>query len=415
MLRWQLPEYVSDAMPSEARRIEDLRRHLLDLYRSYGYELIAPPLIEHLESLLTGAGSRLAMRTFQIVDQLSGRMLGVRADITPQAARIDAHLLNRQGVTRLCYAGPVLHTRPGSLVATREPYQVGAELFGHAGQEAELEVLELMVRSVHCARIDDIRIDLSHAAIVPALLSLLPAGAAAAERDPMFVDELYRRLVQKDEAGLQELLADCPNAVREGLVSLCGLYGPVDAAGSTDESGLLAQAAARLPDHPLIGRALADLSQLIRSSLWTRMPEVSLAIDLADLQGYHYYSGMSFAAFAQPGQDGRLHAEALARGGRYDGSGDAFGRNRPAVGFSLELRTLTALGKRSDDAPRGAVLAPWRDDPDLRQAIAELRARDEIVLQVLPGHEQEQREFDCDRELVFSTDRWELKALVNER
>src|SRR5690606_6687945 len=172
MPRWLLPENIADALPSEARRIEELRRRLLDLYRSYGYELVMPPMIEHIDSLLTGSGRDLGLRTFQLVDQMSGRILGLRADITPQVARIDAHLLNRQGVARLCYAGSVLHTRAASPFATREPIHVGAEIYGHAGLEADIEVIELMVRSLAEADCGRVRIDLCHVGIVPALLSL---------------------------------------------------------------------------------------------------------------------------------------------------------------------------------------------------------------------------------------------------
>lgn len=405
MLRWQLPEHVSDAMPDEARRIEDLRRKLLDVYRSYGYELVAPPLLEHLDSLLTGSGSRLALRTFQLVDQLSGRTLGIRADTTPQAARIDAHLLNRRGLTRLCYAGPVLHTLPTSLLATREPIQVGTELFGHTGQEAELEVMELMVRSVGLAGITNIRIDLAHASIVPALLALVPQ----AQRDALAQDKIYEFLVQKDQTGLGEYLAQWPAQVRDGLQSLCQLYGPVSAA----DLGALDRARSLLPRIEPITVALDEIESLVRSMLWQRLPGVTLAIDLADLQGYHYYSGVSFSVFALPGPDGRLHGEALARGGRYDGVGAAFGRSRPAVGFSLELRTLVELGNGQETGePRAGILAPWLDDTSLRDVIDGLRADGEIVMQVLPGHEQEQSEFACDRELVMKAGQWEVQGLV---
>lgn len=408
MRRWQLPEHVSDAMPDEARRIEDLRRKLLDQYRSYGYELVAPPLLEHLDSLLTGSGSRLAMRTFQLVDQLSGRTLGIRADMTPQAARIDAHLLNRRGVTRLCYAGPVLHTLPTSLLATREPIQVGTELFGHSGQEAEIEVLELMVGSVRLAQIEQIRIDLSHAGIVPAVLGLISPDQLKA----IDTDRLYDYLVQKDQVGLDEILTHCPESVRLGLKALCQLFGPV----SADDLSVLDRARELLPAQANVNGALDELEMLIKSLLWRRLPGVSLAIDLADLQGYHYYSGVSFSVFALPGTDGRVHGEALARGGRYDGVGAAFGRSRPAVGFSLELRTLAELSKRDESITRvGGILAPWLDDSSLRDVIAGLRAGGEIVLQGLPGQEQEQSEFACDRELIFKEGSWEIQALVAEQ
>lgn len=409
MARWQLPPNVSDALPAEARHIEDLRRALLDHSRSYGYELISPPLIEHLDALLTGSGSRMALRTFKTVDQLTGKTLGVRADMTPQAARIDAHMLNRQGVTRLCYAGSVLHTLPVALRATREPVQLGAELFGHEGLEAELEVLELMLESLRLAGMRELRLDLTHAAIVPALLRR--ADAAGAWRPPGFDDDLlYQMLVQKDRPGLAELCAPAPPGLRESLLALTHLFGPVGAG----DLAVLDAARERLPkDDPVIVTALDDLDDLVRSTLWERLGGVELSVDLADLQGYHYYSGVSFAVFGAGAQGGTMHAEALARGGRYDGVGEAFGRARPAVGFSLELRTLVALAGRVEGGVRAnAVRAPWVDDRDLRAAIAALRASGEIVVQALPGHPPEQQEFECGYELVERNGRWEVVALA---
>ena len=405
MPRWLLPENISDALPAEARRIEELRRRLLDLYRGHGYELIAPPLIEHLDSLLTGVGSRLATRTFQTVDQLSGRTIGVRADITPQAARIDAHLLDRRGVVRLCYCGSVLHTRPASLLATREPIQVGAELFGHGGLEAELESMELVVRSLHAAGIDRIRIDIGHAAIVPALLEHAREAGCWGQSAPFGLDELYGLLLQKDIAGLRELLLDFPAAIRDPLLRLPDLYGSV----SAHDLRVLEVARANLPTIPRITAALDDIAHIARSALWERLSGVRLAVDLADLQGYHYYSGPSFAAFAAPGPHEALHAEALARGGRYDGVGAAFGRARPATGFSLELRTLAELGRGANGEGRvGAISAPWGDDASLREAIARLRQAGEIVVQALPGHPPEHQEFDCDRELTECAGQWNV-------
>ncbi|MCZ2413152.1 MAG: ATP phosphoribosyltransferase regulatory subunit [Burkholderiales bacterium] len=400
MLRWLLPENIADVLPSEARRIEELRRRLLDLYRSYGYELVMPPLVEYLDSLLTGSGADLNLRTFKLVDQLSGRTLGVRADITPQVARIDAHLLNREGVTRLCYAGSVLHTRPQGLLATREPIHAGAELYGHAGIEADLEAIELLVRSLEAAGVARLRIDLCHAAIVPALLSLDGGGT---ERD---VETLYALLRGKDVPGLDEWLDDLPAALRVPLRALPGLHGRVatgrgGAPAGTDSP--LARARAVLPQAAPIVAALEQLGRLCASPLWQRWPSVELSVDLADLRGYRYHNGITFAAYVEE------LPYAVARGGRYDNVGRAFGRARPATGFSVELRALAGLG--NGVAPVAAIRAPWSDDAALIEEVAALRAAGEIVIRALPGHEPEQQEFACDRELVLLDGRWSVRRL----
>jgi ATP phosphoribosyltransferase regulatory subunit len=380
MPRWLLPESIADVLPAEARAIEELRRRLLDLYRSYGYELVMPPLIEHLDSLLTGAGHDLEHRTFKLVDQLSGRTLGLRPDMTPQVARIDAHLLNRSGVVRLCYCGPVLHARPAGLLATREPVQVGAEIYGHAGPEADLESVELMVASLQACGVQRVRVDLCHAGLVPALLAMnAPALLAAIDED-----DLYRLLQHKDIPALERLLAPLERASREALLALPGLYGAIGPSA--------------------VAAALDDLARLAGSPLWQRHPGVELSADLADLRGYRYHSGLTFAAYV----DGR--PDAIARGGRYDDVGRAFGRARAATGFSLELRELAGLQPTAEQP--GAVRAPWSDDPGLAQVVADLRQAGQIVVRVLPGHEQEQQEFACDRELVSEGGAWKLRALT---
>ncbi|MCP5264800.1 MAG: ATP phosphoribosyltransferase regulatory subunit [Burkholderiaceae bacterium] len=399
MPRWLLPEGVSDVLPSEARRLEELRRAMLDMYRSYGYELVQPPLVEHVQSLLTGAGSALELRTVQVVDQLSGRRIGVRADMTPQVARIDAHLLDRNGVTRLCYAGPVLHARPADHYASREPLQVGAELYGHAGLEAELEIMELMIESLRLAGVGPMRIDLSHAGIVPALLEMEQGAADALDRD-----ELHSLLVCKDVPGLRETLADRDPAMAAALVALASLYGP-----ALGPEGIIDRALSLLPAIDGVRAALTELRTLAASPLWQRVADVEVAVDLADLSGYHYYSGVSFATYARDAANAAAWRGALARGGRYDGVGAAFGRARPAAGFSLELRSLFDFGPSPD--PVGAIRAPWADDSGLRAEIAALRAAGEIVLQVLPGHEDEQQEFACTRELQRHDGRWHLVPL----
>jgi ATP phosphoribosyltransferase regulatory subunit len=389
MPRWLLPESIADVLPSEARAVEDLRRRLLDLYRSHGYELVMPPMVEYLDSLLIGSGSDLNLRTFKLVDQLSGRTLGLRADMTPQVARIDAHLLNREGVARLCYAGSVLHARPAGLFATREPLQIGAEIYGHAGLEADLEVLELMIGSLEAAGVGRVRLDLCHVGIVPALI---------ANTRGLDEDEVYARLQRKDVPGLAELLCAAEAPVREALLAVAGLYGRVDGL-----EPVLARARAVLPPLPAVSAALDTLDRLCASALWRRLPRVELSVDLADLRGYRYHSGITFAAYVD------AIPNAVARGGRYDDIGQAFGRARPATGFSLELRELASLQPVA--APAAAIRAPWSDDAVLARAVAALRAGGEIVVRVLPGHEHEQQEFACDRELVFEGGAWVVRAL----
>lgn len=389
MPRWLLPENIADVLPSEARAIEDLRRRLLDLYQSYGYELVMPPMLEHIESLLTGSGQDLGLRTLKLVDQLSGRTLGLRADMTPQVARIDAHLLNRAGIARLCYAGSVLHARPAGLFATREPLQIGAEIYGHAGMEADLEVIELMLASLAVAGVERVRLDLCHVGIVPVLLAMDP---------DVDETEVYRGLQSKDLPGLAETLAGVEPKLRDALLALPGLYGRAVGPGS-----VTARARAALPKVAPITAALDALDQLLASPLWARFPQVELSVDLADLRGYRYHTGISFAAYVDAMPD------AVGRGGRYDDIGQAFGRARPATGFSLELRELASLAPA--EAPNRAIRAPWSDDPALAERIARLRAAGEIVVRVLPGHEHEQQEFACDRELASEGGAWVLRAV----
>ena len=377
MSTWLLPENIADVLPSEARKIEELRRRLLDRFRSYGYEMVMPPLLEYLESLLTSGGNDLRLRTFKLVDQLSGRTLGLRADITPQVARIDAHLLNRQGVTRLCYAGNVLHTRPRGLHATREQIQIGAEIYGHAGLEADLEVQQLMLDALHLTGLSKIRLDLCHAGVLAALFA---RDAQAAERG----EALYEALAGKDVPLLNELTNDLGAESRAALRALPHLYG---------DASVLDEARAKLPALPEITRALDDLAQLA-----AQVKDAELAIDLADLRGYAYHSGAMFSAYV----DGVPNA--VARGGRYDHVGQAYGRARPATGFSLDLRELARISPV--EARGNAILAPWKQDDALRAAVAALRDAGEVVIQALPGHDHVLDEFACDRSLVERNGAW---------
>jgi ATP phosphoribosyltransferase regulatory subunit len=385
MARWLLPEGISDVLPHEAERLELLRRALLDLYRGYGYELVQPPLIEYLDSLLTGTGRDLDLRTFKLVDQLSGRQLGLRADFTPQTARIDAHILNRAGVVRLCYAGPVLHTRPAQPLATREPLQVGAELYGHAGLAADAEVQQLAVESLRRCGVACIQFDLGHTGIVRALLASDPAAQSVA-------DELLAALGAKDLPALAELSARLAPQTASALRALGRLSG--------EPSAVLAAARAQLPAQPAIVQALDDLGWLAQQLAGKAD---AVGIDLADLHGYRYYTGVNFAAYGDaPG--------ALLRGGRYDDIGRAFGRARPATGFSIDLRELTAGDRSTNGTPApGAILAPALADTALDALVAELRARGEVVLRQLAAGDGSD-DARIDRRLARIDGRWQVVA-----
>ena len=375
---WLLPEYVEDILPPYARQAEALRRQLLDMYDGYGYDLVSPPLIEYLESLLTGAAGDLDLKTFKVVDGLSGRMMGVRADMTPQVARIDAHLLNKPGAARICYAGPVLHTKPGGLMSSREPYQIGAELFGHAGIEADREILELLLASLAATGLDQIRVSLGHVGLFRALAEA--AGVGGADGHPIF-----RALRAKDMPGLMALTANLDPTWRDAFMRLPELYGGPK---------VVETARTVLPDLPGITQALDDLAGLLSMGQ-------GLSIDLADLRGYAYHTGVVFAAYVG-GQ-----ASAVASGGRYDGAGAVFGRIRPATGFSLDLRRI--LNILPEPAARLAILASSDDDDSLKTIIADLRKAGERVIVEFP--DQIVSPADCDRKLVRVTEGWQVVPL----
>jgi len=382
MPNWLLPENIADVLPSEARKIEELRRAMLDNFRLYGYELVMPPMLEYLESLLAGAGQDTDLRTFKLVDQLSGRTMGLRADMTTQVARIDAHLLNRSSVTRLCYAGSVLHTRPFGLHATREPLQIGAEIYGHAGLEADAEIQELALASLALAGFTQVRMDLCHVGVLRAIID---NDAHAKENEA----ELYVLLRAKDMPGLQAITAGCQGTTRAALLALPNLYGDAE---------VIARARSVLPQLPGIAKALDELESLVKLA-----SSASVTIDLADLRGYQYESGAMFAIYV-PGLP-----NAVARGGRYDHVGEAFGRARPATGFSMDLRELARLLPLAER--KRSIRAPWGRDPMLHEKIVELRKAGEVVIQNLPGHENDQEEFDCDRAIVLENGNWILKKL----
>ncbi len=381
MSAWVLPDHLADVLPAEARRIEELRRLWLDTARAYGYELVIPPMLEHIESLLSGTGSALDLQTFKLVDQLSGRTMGLRADTTPQVARIDAHLLNRQGLTRLCYCGPVLHTRPEGPYASREPLQWGAELYGHAGLEADLEILELALQGLSWCGLNQSIIDLGDARIVSSVLS-------DQDLSHDHLQALLDALAAKDAPALNQLIAPLDAKVQSALKFLINAYG---------DAQILAQARQVLATWPQAIQALDDMQWLARHL------GHPVTFDLADARGYAYYSGMRFAMYVP-----QLH-EALIRGGRYDEVGAVFGRRRAAVGFSLDLKAL--VGCVPDTTSRKSIRAIWSDEPGQKLAIAQLRQNGEIVTCTLPGHGHESDEFECDRELVFQAGQWIVRTL----
>jgi ATP phosphoribosyltransferase regulatory subunit len=377
---WLLPEHIADVLPARARHIEALRRGLLDAAFGFGFELVIPPMLEHIESLLSGTGHALDLQTFKLVDQLSGRTLGLRADSTPQVARIDAHMLNRQGVARLCYCGPVLHARPSGSGATREPLQFGAEIYGHEGLEADLEILDLALECLFVAGVEDVVVDLADARIVRAVLAGIPVDADR-------LDAVYEALAAKDGAEIARLSRDFPDSARSGLASLIHFCG---------DATVLDEAAARLPGRAGVSMALAELRRLGAHARATH-PRIRVGFDLADSSGYAYYSGARFAIYARGASD------SIARGGRYDEVGAIFGRNRPAVGFGLDVKDLALLS--APPAGRDPIRAPCSDDLALRGAVRELRARGEVVVAELPGDAGEALA-SAPRRLVAADGRW---------
>jgi ATP phosphoribosyltransferase regulatory subunit len=381
MAAWVLPDHIADVLPSEARHIEELRRLCLDTARGFGYELVMPPMLEHLASLMSGNNAGLDLQTFKMVDQLSGRTLGLRIDTTPQVARIDAHLLNRAGVTRLCYCGPVLHTKPSGPYATREPLQLGAEIYGHAGLEADLEILQLTLQCLRASHLASFHIDLSDARILPALLN---GQSLSADQTKAITDAL----THKDISAMRELTAQLPQALGQALQALVQMYGDLS---------VLQTARVQFAAWPEVLTALDQLAWLASHI------DHPVSIDLADLRGYAYYSGPRFSVFVPESSD------ALVRGGRYDEVGAVFGRKRPAVGFSLDIKAL--VGLLPHPQPQAAIRAPWRDDAVLVATIAQLRAQGHTVVCMLPGHDSEVDEFECDRELVDTSGGWTVQPL----
>lgn len=389
--RWLLPDGIVEVLPEEAARLEHLRRRLLDMYRSWGYGLVMPPFIEYLESLLTGTGHDLDLQTFKLTDQLTGRLMGLRADMTPQVARIDAHTMRRSGPNRLCYIGTVLHTRPDGFAGSRSPLQVGAELFGHGGIASDVEVISLMLETLALAGISPVYVDLGHVGIYRALAAR--AGLNAVDEAQLFellqrkaAPEIHdfvhaRKLGRIDAAMLAELavLNGGPEVLEEA-------HRVLEAAGPEVSDAI---------DH------LASVARRVQAAY----PETTVHFDLSELRGFHYHTGVVFAAYL-PGQ-----GQEIARGGRYDEVGKVFGRARPATGFTTDLRTLAVLGEVNAEPDRSAVLAPSGELPGLREAIDRLRASGEVVIQALPGDTSEAADLGCDRVLVNEKNTWVVREL----
>lgn len=383
MRNWLLPEYIEDVLPAVALHIETMRRRIIDQLMVHGYQPVVPPLLEYVESLLTGSGSDMDLQMFKVIDRLSGRMMALRADMTPQVARIDAHLLNCEGITRLCYANNVLHTVPSTFTQTREPLQIGAELYGHAGVESDLEIQQLMLKCLSIAGMNQVHLDLGHVGVFRGIIK-------NAEISHEMETELFAVLQAKDVAALKEICTNLKKSTREALLLLPELYG---------DSDILAIAKKRLPAHAEIASALEQL-EMVGKEL---KPIVdTIAFDLADLRGYHYHTGMVFAAYA------RECSNAIAHGGRYDEIGKAFGRARPATGFSMDLRELSRL---VDESPYPmAICAPYqKKNKALHQKIEQLRDEGYIVIIELP--DQAESTMNCDRRLVRREGEWIVEQI----
>ena len=384
---WLLPQGIEESLPAEAAQLEDLRRRLLDMYASWGYQLVMPPFIEYIESLLTGTGHDLDLQTFKLIDQLTGRSMGVRADMTPQVARIDAHQLKDDIPNRLCYIGTVLHTRPDGFGGSRSPLQVGAEIYGHAGVESDVEVLCLMLQTFDTAGLKDVFVDLGHVGIFRGLAQQAKLGA---ESEAILFEMLQRKAIPEIDTFLAD--ANLNKDVSSMLRALADLHGDITVLSKAKK--VFAKADAAVKD------ALGYLENTAKK-LQQRMNDVQLHFDLAELRGYHYQTGIVFAAFVAG------HGQEIARGGRYDDIGKVFGRARAATGFSTDLKSLVNLSKNmyQGDSLTG-VFAPVSDDDALYKVIADLRAEGERVIEALPGQSADATAMKCDRVLVQRDGQW---------
>lgn len=388
--RWLLPDGIEEMLPDEARNLEDLRRRLVDLFQSWGYDYVIPPMVEFVDSLLSGSGEDAELLTFKLTDQLSGKTMGIRADITPQAARMDAHSLHREGINRLCYAGHVMYTRPKSPLSSRTPIQVGVELFGGSGLDADLEVISLLIETLQKAGLEKQYIDIGHAAIYKAL-------AACAQLSREDEHTLFNMMQVK---AINEIADWLPSKVKDEqiagwLLSLTGLSG---------SASVLKEARAIYADAPEAVRAALDDLQKLAEVLHQRYPDANLYFDLSELRGYHYYTGIIFGAFA-PGI-----GNAIANGGRYDRIGEAFGRARPASGFAADLSAICRINQKAGSAPQG-IFARASENKTCWQMIKTLRAQGERVICGLGGQDLPLAHQNCDRILVEQNGKYIVKSL----
>jgi ATP phosphoribosyltransferase regulatory subunit len=386
--RWILPDGIDEVLPPEAALIERKRRELLDLYGSWGYDYVIPPFVEFLDSLLTGTGGDLDLKTFKLTDQLSGRLMGIRADITPQAARIDAHHIRAQSPTRLCYLGTVLHTRSDGFAGTRSPMQIGAELYGHSGVESDIEVLRLMMETLKTTGVEDLYLDLGHVGIYKGLAE--QAGLNKYQERELF-DALQRKALPEVDRLLDSFSIDPDHA------AMLARLGELNGDDALQQARNLLQGASKRVQDAL------DYLQLMADQIASWLPEVPVHFDLAELRGYHFHTGVVFAAFV-PGS-----GKEIARGGRYDAIGSVFGRARPATGFSCDLKTLIRVAQLPlQGTDRGAVFAPVSDDPGLQQEIVRLRAEGVRVVCALPGQHGDAAQMGCDQQLALTDGQWRL-------
>lgn len=385
--RWLLPENIADVLPHTSHLVEQLRREAIDLSISYGYELVIPPMMEFIESLLTSTGSDMDLQTFKLVDQMSGRTLGLRADMTTQVARIDAHILNRQHIARLCYAGTTLQTRVRPGIFSREQLQFGAEIYGYPGIQADIEIVRLMIGTLHLAQVGPVTLDVSHAGLLQDILHQKNLDAAD-------ISMVYQFLQAKDRSGLFTLMSGWDAEAKQTIMSL------LDLSGDADE--VLQAARLALPQTQLSQRVLSDLDMFCQG-VRANLPEVALNIDLADLDGYQYHTGILCAGYVPN------YPVAIARGGRYDQVGQAFGRSRAATGFSVDLLALAGLSNRKFNSH--AILAPWDDSVGLKQTIAQLRQAGEVVIESFPLEAHDESSMICDRRLVLQNDIWQIEPI----
>lgn len=391
---WLLPEGIDELLPDQARRLETLRRRLLDQFGSWGYQLVITPFIEYLDSLLTGAGKDLERQTFKMTDQISGRLLGIRADITPQAARIDAHQLCCDEPNRLCYIGSVFRTRSDGFSASRSPLQIGAELYGHAGVESDIEILCLMMATLETAGVENVFLDLGHVGVFRGL-------SRQAELDKIQENALFAALQRKAVPEIRALVDSfgLDPSLAQMFIELAGLNGKSDVLDRARE-----KLSAASDEVKQAVDAVEQAGQLLQACL----PDLPVHYDLAELRAYQYQTGLVFAAFV-PGS-----GKEIARGGRYDHIGEKFGRARPATGFSADLKNLMRLGRAPEPVENDRIYAPWQTDAELDQAIRTLREQGKTVVRELPGQTGDAQSMGCSHVLVRQTDGWQVQALGNQ-